>query len=103
MKNLYTITEEMINKEFGSIENLCSTIKQYGECRICLDDERDKVKRTLSKEKIKTCNTDKIMIVGTLDAIIDTADKFLMIYPRATLKDFIAFLAESRANYIKGE
>lgn len=103
MKNIYTITEEMVNKEFGSIENFCSTIKQYGECRICLD-ERDKVKYTLDKEKIKTCNTaNKIMIVGTLDAIIDTVDAFLMIHSQATLQDFINFLRRTRSNYMKGE
>ena len=44
----------------------------------------------------------KIMIVGTLDIIIDTVDSFLMIHPQATLKDFIAFLEKTRANYIKG-
>lgn len=45
----------------------------------------------------------KIMIVGTLDVIINTADSFLMIHPNATLKDFITFLEKTRANYIKGE
>jgi len=103
MKNIYTITEEMINKEFGSIENFCLTIKQYGECRISLD-ERDKVKCTLHKEKIKTCNTaNKIMIVGTFDVMIDTADAFAMIHSQATLQDFINFLRRTRSNYIKGE
>lgn len=103
MKNIYTITEEMLNEEFGSIENFCSTIKQYGECRICLD-ERDKVKCTLSKEKIKTCNTaNKIMVVGTLDVIIDTVDAFLMIHSQATLQDFINFLRRTRHIYLGQE
>ena len=45
----------------------------------------------------------RIMVVGTLDVIIDTADAFLMIHPQATLKDFITFLEKTRTNYIKGE
>ena len=38
----------------------------------------------------------KIMIVGTLDAIIDTADIFLRAHPQATLQDFINFLRETQ-------
>ena len=49
------------------------------------------------KEKIKMSNTvNKIMIVGTLDAIIDTADIFLRAHPQATLQDFINFLMKTR-------
>lgn len=43
------------------------------------------------------------MVLGTLDALIDTVESFLMIHPDATLKDFITFLEKTRTKYIKGE
>lgn len=47
--------------------------------------------------------TNKIMVVGTIEVIIDTVDSFLMLHPQATLKDFLTFIERTRANYIKGE